>query len=85
MQNTTPNQIKMILTRIGENSKLILVGDLNQSDIQSYNGLQNLLDLINKKYPEYYLMLKDGISLIDLDESCVQRSEITKIINELYK
>jgi len=86
MQNTTPNQLKMILTRIGINSKLIIMGDLEQSDIQyNPNGLKNLIELINQKYPEYYTMLKDGIATIDLDESCVERSEITKIIINLYK
>ena len=84
-QNTTPNQMKMLLTRIGNNSKLVITGDLQQSDIINYNGLNNLLELINQKYPEYYLMIKDGIAYIELDESCVERIEITKIIINLYK
>ena len=32
MQNSSPNQMKMLLTRIGENSKLVITGDLEQSD-----------------------------------------------------
>ncbi len=34
-QNATPEQIKMFVTRIGENSKYIITGDLDQSDIQN--------------------------------------------------
>lgn len=39
MQNSTPNQMKMLLTRIGENTKLIITGDLEQSDLGEENGL----------------------------------------------
>ena len=46
MQNATPNMFKMLLTRIGENSKIILTGDTDQADRS--NGLNGLLDLKNK-------------------------------------
>jgi phosphate starvation-inducible PhoH-like protein len=85
MQNTTPLQMKMILTRIGENSKLIITGDLDQNDIKVYNGLQNLLDLINIKYPLYHELVKDGIQYINLDKSCIQRHPIIEKIIDLYK
>jgi phosphate starvation-inducible PhoH-like protein len=39
MQNSTPNQMKMLLTRIGYNTKLIITGDLEQSDLGEENGL----------------------------------------------
>ncbi len=39
MQNSTPNQMKMLLTRVGRNTKLIVTGDLSQSDLYSENGL----------------------------------------------
>lgn len=38
-QNSTPEQMKMVLTRIGENTKLIITGDCSQSDIKGTNGL----------------------------------------------
>lgn len=37
-QNTTPEQMKMFLTRIGQNSKLIISGDIKQTDLKSYKG-----------------------------------------------
>jgi phosphate starvation-inducible PhoH-like protein len=50
MQNCTPNQMKMLLTRLGENSKMIVMGDLKQSDLT--NKKNGLADLIHK--------MKDG-------------------------
>lgn len=40
-QNTTPAQMKMFLTRIGENSKVVINGDVRQSDIRGPNGLED--------------------------------------------
>ena len=45
MQNATPSQMKMLLTRIGENSRMVVTGDLQQADRMNSNGL---LDFINK-------------------------------------
>lgn len=43
MQNATPNQMKMLLTRVGEDTKLIVTGDLEQSDLGPENGLADLV------------------------------------------
>jgi len=43
MQNSTSNQMKMLLTRLGENTKLIITGDLEQSDLGKDNGLSDLI------------------------------------------
>jgi len=53
MQNSTPSQMKMLLTRIGENSKMLVLGDLAQSDLDTRNGLEDILDLINCQDLEY--------------------------------
>jgi len=45
MQNATPSQMKMLLTRLGENSRMIVTGDLNQADRPSENGLLEFCDL----------------------------------------
>ena len=43
-QNATPDQIKMFVTRIGENSKYIITGDLEQSDIKKHSsGLEDAI------------------------------------------
>jgi phosphate starvation-inducible PhoH-like protein len=45
MQNATPSQMKMLLTRIGEHSRMVVTGDLQQADRMNSNGL---LDFTNK-------------------------------------
>jgi phosphate starvation-inducible protein PhoH and related proteins len=42
-QNTTPAQMKMFLTRIGENAKVVINGDIRQSDIRGPNGLEDAI------------------------------------------
>jgi len=46
MQNSSPEQMKMLLTRIGENSKIVITGDPNQNDMR--NKENGILDVINK-------------------------------------
>lgn len=49
MQNATPAQMKMLLTRIGDGSKIILTGDLAQTDRKaSQNGLLDFKTLVSK-------------------------------------
>lgn len=43
-QNTTPEQLKMLLTRMGEGSRVFVTGDTNQTDIKGKNGLQDFID-----------------------------------------
>jgi phosphate starvation-inducible PhoH-like protein len=43
MQNATPNQMKMLLTRVGQGTKLVVTGDLEQSDLGVDNGLADLI------------------------------------------
>lgn len=42
-QNVTPGQMKLILSRIGENCKVIVSGDTNQQDIQGMSGLSDAI------------------------------------------
>ena len=42
-QNTTPAQMKMFLTRIGDNCKVVINGDIKQSDIKGQNGLADAI------------------------------------------
>jgi phosphate starvation-inducible PhoH-like protein len=85
MQNSSINQMKMLLTRIGHNSKIIITGDLMQCDIDTLNndnGLKHFTEQLFNKYSDYYLMLLDGFGHVNLDESCIERHEmINKIIS----
>jgi len=62
MQNSTPNQMKMLLTRLGENSKMIVMGDLRQSDLTDRkNGLADLVHKLKGNEFEYveHVMMHD--------------------------
>jgi phosphate starvation-inducible PhoH-like protein len=48
MQNATPNQMKMLLTRIGSNSKMVVTGDLAQADRLKDNGLVDFVQQLEK-------------------------------------
>ena len=48
-QNSTPEQMKMFLTRIGENCQVVVNGDVDQNDIKETSGLRVLLDLVARK------------------------------------
>ncbi len=77
-QNATRTQIKMFLTRIGENSKLVVNGDPSQIDLpnKSHSGLiesQNILKEIKE------------ISIINFDHNDVIRHPLVSKIVEAYK
>ena len=64
MQNSTPNQMLMLLTRVGPGTRLIVTGDLEQSDLATENGLSELIykmQLFDLKYLEHVKMTHDDI------------------------
>ena len=64
MQNSTPNQMKMLLTRVGEGTKLVITGDLQQSDLGDDNGLANLIyrmSIYDADYIQHIHMHEDDI------------------------
>jgi len=76
-QNTTPMQIKMFLTRMGPNSKVIVTGDMSQVDLPSKqkSGLIESVKILKK--------IK-GIGFIQLDGKDVVRHQLVKNIIEAY-
>jgi phosphate starvation-inducible PhoH-like protein len=84
MQNSTPNQMFMLTTRLGINSKMIITGDPSQT-INKNNGLKNIIDKLNNKYNYDNLSLeKDRIKMIEMNGNDIQRHHIVQIMNELY-
>ena len=47
-QNITIHELKMLLTRVGENSKIVLNGDVQQSDLKESDGLSKVIHLAKK-------------------------------------
>ncbi|MGR3809543.1 PhoH family protein [Jiulongibacter sp. NS-SX5] len=74
-QNTTPMQLKMFLTRMGPNSKIVVTGDVTQIDLprNQKSGLHDALQKLNK--------IK-GIKFIELDgRDVVRHPLVVKILN----
>jgi len=84
MQNCSPNQMKMLLTRIGENSKIIITGDLRQCD-KNYNGLKDLLNKLDLHYfDKTEKMIEDGIGIVEFKNIDIQRSKLVTKILKIY-
>lgn len=78
MQNCTISQMKMLLTRLGENSRLVITGDLDQYDRPNErNGLEDFLDKFRGKRSA-------SISSFEFDRSDIQREEVVKEILDIY-
>lgn len=76
-QNTTPGQMLMLLTRLGEGSKMVVTGDTEQSDLAADNGLADLLaKLANKPCSE--------MQVVSFAPKDAQRHAAVKSVLELY-
>ena len=74
-QNTTPAQIRMFLTRMGWNTKMIITGDMTQIDLphSQTSGLIEALHILNNV---------EGIGVVNLDSRDIVRHKlVTKIVN----
>jgi len=78
MQNATPAQAKMLITRIGHGSRMVITGDVEQADRHSGdNGLLDLCDRLQQTPVS-------GISVCRLQGQDVQRHRIIGPVLELY-
>ena len=80
MQNSSPNQMLMLTTRIGLGSKMVITGDLNQSDRVNDNGLKIFMDKIRK-----YNGDKNGIEICELENADIERSAVVSQILNIFK
>jgi len=79
MQNATPSQMKMLLTRLGDNSRMVVTGDLNQADRPRENGLLEFVGLYEQV---------DRHNLIDMawfEAKDIERHPVVKEILSIYK
>lgn len=80
MQNSSPNQMLMLLTRLGEGSKMILDGDPSQTD-KGFHTESGLVDLLYK----LNLSPQEGFGLVHFTEEEVERHPLVKKVLRLYK
>jgi phosphate starvation-inducible PhoH-like protein len=78
MQNTTPSQMKMLLTRLGTDSKMVVTGDLQQADRPNNNGLLEFLKLYGNFENHRY------VDICHFDVGDVERHEAVKEILAIY-
>jgi len=76
-QNTTVNQMKMLLTRLGEGSKMVVTGDLAQADRMNDNGLIDFCNLLTGKSLKH-------IDIIEFDHKDIERHHAVKEILSIY-
>jgi phosphate starvation-inducible PhoH-like protein len=78
MQNATPNQCKMLMTRIGQGSKIVITGDVEQADRnRDNNGLMDLCQRLEEGGVK-------GIAVCHLDNRDIQRHAIIDSVLRLY-
>ena len=82
MQNSSPNQMKMLLTRIGIRTNMVVTGDLNQSDLQKDNGLNDIVSKL-KIFDNAHNETKQ-IEIIELTNVDIERSEVVKKVIQIY-
>lgn len=77
-QNATPSQMKMLMTRIGKDSKIIITGDVEQTDRKSLdNGLLDLTHRLQKRGVP-------GMVACEFDKKDIQRHEIIEHVLAMY-
>jgi phosphate starvation-inducible PhoH-like protein len=78
-QNSSVNQMKMVLTRLGENSKMVITGDLNQNDKKfvTDNGLRDFIERLK-------FSGSSAIASIDFGSRDIQRHPIVREVLKMY-
>lgn len=78
MQNSTMAQVKMLLTRIGSGSKIVVTGDVEQTDLKmGHNGLVDLCQRLDNQAVK-------GMAVCNFDQGDIQRHAIIARILNLY-
>jgi len=79
MQNATPSQMKMLLTRIGDDSRMVVTGDIAQTDRKEYEN--GLLDF-QKLYDAY--LNSEYISVSKFDHEDIERHPAVAEVLDIY-
>jgi len=93
MQNSTPNQMLMLTTRIGEGSKMVITGDLKQSDRCTNNGLFDIMMKIKSYRMKEMTPERErfenmnpnvGIEMVEMHRGDIERSAIVTRILDIF-
>ena len=75
--------MQMLTTRVGEGSRLVITGDLKQTDRTDDNGLKDIVNKMNTYYRQNYNAHR-LIHLVTLDNADVKRSKLVKQVIDIY-
>ena len=78
MQNATPNQMKMLLTRLGENSEMVVTGDLAQADRLKDNGLLDFIGHLENRGTNKHL------DVVRFEQGDIERHDAVKEVLQVY-
>tara|TARA_B100000902_G_scaffold386360_1_gene428931 strand:- start:2214 stop:2936 length:723 start_codon:yes stop_codon:yes gene_type:complete len=81
MQNSTANQMKMLLTRLGEGSKMAVTGDLAQADRVKDNGLIDFITQLNRSSVSRLASISFGFEDIERHEAV---KEVLQVYGDEY-
>jgi len=100
MQNSSPNQMLMLTTRIGDKSKMVITGDMKQTDKGTNSGLSDFIkkykayesfyfkknaDLLLSNSTHYYQFVKEtGIKIVEMENKDIERSPVVTKILDIY-
>lgn len=84
VQNTTVIQMKALMTRIGNNSKMCLTGDLQQCDLVEENGLNDFIHRLHMYSNIVSIDQQYPIQMVQFTDEDVMRSDIVKEILGIY-
>ena len=77
MQNATANQMKMLLTRLGDGSRMAVTGDLAQADRLLDNGLLDFVKLLEDRQAKH-------LDIVRFEQGDIERHDAVKEILQLY-
>ena len=77
MQNATPNQMKMLLTRLGEGSRMAVTGDLAQADRLKENGLLEFINLLEAGQAKH-------LDIVRFEQGDIERHDAVKEVLQIY-
>lgn len=87
MQNSSPNQMLMLTTRIGDGSKMVITGDIKQSDRGMDSGLSDFI-IKYKKYHNFLIRNNSetnfGIKIVELNNNDIERSKVIVKLLDIY-
>ena len=85
MQNSTPGQMLMMLTRVGEGCKMVITGELKQSDLMVNGGRDNGLNHFMQRVRRYDPANCPEIQIVEMKMDDVERSAVVKRVLDIYK